>query len=502
MRRLYIVGIIAGLLVVLGLAGNGGFEAPKSAEATQTTTTWLYPTSGGILASTSNPAVQTQLGVPTPCTNCYITNIVPDLVYQNDPDPINHPDGASANFNNNSLDGVWLHHMVIFDQCGAFNRVFASGNERTTVTFPAGYGFYENCASWTVNWHIHNSSNADRRVALKLVITYRTSETLTSLTPLWVDVSSSSTDSEYTVPEGYSDTQTGSGASGISNDYTSTMQGQIITIGGHIHDYGISVSMFNNRLNDYVCTSQAGYGTGSRYFASGGPGTPGHPASAIAQTLNQSYHEPGGSPDNKYHIQSMSNCTPTPAQSIICVGDVLRLHTQYNNTSGFPIFDAMGIISAEINTNMPDTNANGTIDACEDTDADGIKNSADNCPLWANANQVQPSWTIPAGDSDCDGFPDTVLASGRAPESFIGTVATQHCAANAAANNEPLPDAWPIDYNDDQLAGGADILKLGAAFNQHSPGPPYAVRLDLNGDGVVSGADVLKFGPFFNKRCA
>ncbi len=497
-RRLFFVcAILVGLLAAFVLAGNGAFNLAKPAEATQTTTTWISttipaPASGG------GDAENTLIGVPSPCTNCYITSIVPDLVYQGD---ANHTNGTSANFNNNGLDNVWLHHLVVLDWCGSFPRVFASGNERTTLSLPAGYGYFENCATWTVNYHIHNSSNADRSVALKLVITYRTGETLTPVTPVWLDMSNTG-DSQYTIPDGYSDTHTGSGASGISPDWTSTIQGAIVSIGGHVHDYGISTSAYNNRLGDYICTSQGGYGTGSRYLPTGGPGTPGHPAAGIAQTLNQAYHEANGTPDDRYHIQSMTLCSPTPAQSIICIGDVIRLHTQYNNTSGFPIFDAMGIIVADVNTNLPDSNSNGTIDACEDTDGDGIKNSADNCPNWSNASQALPVWPVPAGDSDCDGFPDTVAASGKAPESFLNTVMTQHCAANSGANNEPLPDAWPFDFNDDQLAGTQDIIKYGPVFNKHTTDAGYDARYNLNGDTLIGTQDIIKFGPAFNKRCA
>ena len=37
------------------------------------------------------------------------------------------------------------------------------------------------------------------------------------------------------------------------------------------------------------------------------------------------------------------------------------------------------------------------------------------------------SWSWPSGDSDCDSFPDTVVAGSKAPESFIGTDPTHAC---------------------------------------------------------------------------
>ena len=468
MRRFFVLStIVLGLLVVFGLAGKDGLQAARPADAMQTTVTWMYPTSGGIQASAAQATTNTVYPVPAACTNCYITGIVPDLVYQNDPDPANHPNGTSANFNGNSLDNVWMHHMVVVDSCNPSVRVFASGNERTTASLPAGYGYFEGSGCfWIINYHIHNSSNATRGVALKLVVTYRTGETLTPVTPIWLDISSASGTSEYTIPEGYSDTQTGSGASGISNDWTSTVQGAIVAIGGHVHDYGISVSAYNNRLGDYICTSTAGYGTGSRYLATGGAGTPGHPAAANALVLNPPNHETGGTPDDKYHIQAMTSCAPTPLQSIICKNDVIRLHTQYNNTSGFPVFDAMGIIVADVDTSLPDSNGNGTIDACDSS-----------------------------SDTDTDGFKDNV-------ESFVGTAPNVACAADAIPNNESLPDKWPVDFNNDQSANLTDIFKMVPHLNTVDTDPGSSTRFDLSMDGSINLTDIFKVVPFLNASCA
>ncbi len=487
---------------MFGVTGEGGLQTVRRAEAVVTTTTWTYPTSGGIQAG-AGPSEATILFVAAPCTNCYITQIVPDLVYQNDPDPVNHPDGTTANFNNSGLHNAWLHHMVVVNSCNIAERPFASGNERTAWTAPTGYGYFQSCASgWHVNYHIHNNSNATRGVALELVITYRTGETVTPLTPVNLDISNSG-DGEYTIPEGYSDTHSGSGAAGISPDWTSTLQGSIVTMGGHVHDYGISVAAYNNRLGDYICTSTAGYGTGSRYLPTGGPGTPGHPAAGNAATLNQSYHEANGSPDNRHHIQAMTGCAPTSAQAILCIGDVIRLHTQYNNTSNFPIFDAMGIMGAKVDTSLPDTNSNGTINACEDNDGDGLRNSADNCPNWANPTQTLPTWSVPAGDPDCDGFPDTVTTAGRGRENFMETDAADGCADTTAPNDETAPGVspWPPDFNDTRTTNLSDISLMSPSYNKSLGQAGYNPRVDVNASSVVNLSDVSLMSPFYNRTC-
>ena len=126
----------------------------------------------------------------------------------------------------------------------------------------------------------------------------------------------------------------------------------------------------------------------------------------------------------------------------------------------------------------------------------------DNCPDWANPLQEAPAWTTPGGDTDCDGYHPTTAFGARAPESAIGTVSTQHCAATPATGDEGLPDAWPPDFNDNQLVNGADILSFNPKFGSTvGGGPPYDVRWDLNASGLINGADVLQLNPFFGKRC-
>lgn len=152
--------------------------------------------------------------------------------------------------------------------------------------------------------------------------------------------------------------------------------------------------------------------------------------------------------------------------------------------------------------------ANGCSQAQVDRDADGICDpgapsagpapgctGSDNCPDWPNPTQALPSWPIPTGDPDCDGFTTTA-------ESFAGTDPARHCAATPTANDEPLPDLWPVDFNDDQKANLSDVLKYSPVFNTTGPGAPYSVRFDLNGDNHINLSDVLKFSPFFNQSCA
>ncbi len=138
----------------------------------------------------------------------------------------------------------------------------------------------------------------------------------------------------------------------------------------------------------------------------------------------------------------------------------------------------------------------------QDSDGDGIQDSLDNCVAWSNPTQAMPEWPVPSGDSDCDGWRDTQSVPLQASEAAIGTNAGQHCAANRPANNEGTPDAWPVDFNDNQLANGQDWLQYNTRLGTQPGDQMYSIRHDLNANNFINGADLLLFNPFFNKFCA
>jgi hypothetical protein len=145
-----------------------------------------------------------------------------------------------------------------------------------------------------------------------------------------------------------------------------------------------------------------------------------------------------------------------------------------------------------------------------DGDRDNIPNTTDNCPHWTNALQDLPNWPIPAADSDCDGFSNSVGQALLAPESYIGTDPTTQCAHTSTSNDESGTDKWPMDFNDNQRVNGQDFLTFNFVMNQSTAGPPVTVpimgtfprtRWDFNGNGLINGQDFLRFNFFINKVC-
>jgi hypothetical protein len=75
------------------------------------------------------------------------------------------------------------------------------------------------------------------------------------------------------------------------------------------------------------------------------------------------------------------------------------------------------------------------------------------------------------------------------------------CAATSAADDESGPDAWPVDFNDDQSVNVLDVSQYSSRFNSSEPGPPYDARHDLNADGHINVLDVSKFSSVMSKSC-
>jgi hypothetical protein len=182
------------------------------------------------------------LNAPAPCQNCYITDMVPDLV-----------DASSGNTVNLAQD-IMLHHFVLINQAkadlvcpgglqgGLGQRFFAAGNERTEMHLPSPYGYRNDATpTWRLIYHLVNKSTTQSKtVNIQVVYRYRT--TGVAALPLWLDIDGCG-DSEYTAPVGYSDTH---------STWTSNLDGRFIGLAGHLHDVDITTlsKCLNNTDDD------------------------------------------------------------------------------------------------------------------------------------------------------------------------------------------------------------------------------------------------------------
>ena len=117
--------------------------------------------------------------------------------------------------------------------------------------------------------------------------------------PFWLDIDNCG-DSEYTIPAGFSDTH---------RDFTvqAGWAGDVVMMGGHLHNDGVRILATNETGGGTLCTSLASYGT----------------------------H--GG----EQMLDGMTTCAGDPLAHI-SAGDVIRLHSEYDSPTVQT--DVMGIM--------------------------------------------------------------------------------------------------------------------------------------------------------------
>ena len=251
--RLALLSLTLGVLVVAFAGHSSAGEEPVP--TTRTVRWGPFNVPGGDTHDGGGHGLSFQGLQGAACVDCYITSMTARLL---------HDDESPANLST----GGMLHHVVVGNSsaqdltCGGVfpvgllgERFFAAGNERTLATFPEGFGYYNGPAAyWAYVVEIMNMGHEAENFYLELEATFLPGDAaVTPLRPLWLDMNLCG-NSQYSVPAGYSD---------LHSDWTSTIEGNIVVMGGHVHDYGISVSAENTTTGEMICTSVAGYAEGS-----------------------------------------------------------------------------------------------------------------------------------------------------------------------------------------------------------------------------------------------
>lgn len=210
--------------------------------------------------------------ITKPCSDCTILGMNAGLEYL---------DGKDANTDTK----MWLHHMVLFNigtgawdaTCTVFGlphmivassptsseRIFSSGNERTTVFFnppwynntKSGYGYPVYSADrFGLITDLMNMNPGAKTVYLTMYYDFLDGhpKEWAEIKPVWFDVAQCGTSE---VPGGSANTRFDIKASA----WTANFEGEILHAGGHLHDGGTAVDLLVD--GKLVCKSEATYGS-------------------------------------------------------------------------------------------------------------------------------------------------------------------------------------------------------------------------------------------------
>ena len=83
----------------------------------------------------------------------------------------------------------------------------------------------------------------------------------------------------------------------------------------------------------------------------------------------------------------------------------------------------------------------------------------------------------------------------------MGTDPHSRCAATGTQNDEPPPDAWALDFDDDQLVTVLDVSVYSSRFNAMAPGARYDSRFDFNMDGQINVLDLARYTSTLGQTC-
>jgi hypothetical protein len=343
------------------------YSDPRGAMPAHPGTLWKALYGPFNVPAATSPSQPGQLhNVPTsepspPCApSCRVTDMVPELVFA---------DGTTANMQ----QGLLLHHFVFFNPANqalacanAMSEPFwGSGNERTPLHLPSPYGYENTSANWSMLTHIVNLNTQAKTVYVQVVYRTRPLSETEPTRPVWLDIDNfcSGGNSEYTIQPGYSDTHV---------DWTSTVDARVINTWGHLHDIDIIDSNpcpthCPERGGGIALSAEVRGGPSGDYFGPIPPNNP-PPSDITGATLcrSEGYYGTsyGLSHSGAGHLDTMSQCgifseVPPGAQAEsyppsagysfegypIRTGQVIRLHSEYQNDSGVPKTDVMGIMN-------------------------------------------------------------------------------------------------------------------------------------------------------------
>ena len=198
-------------------------------------------------------------GSEKPSVDGWITRMKPDLVWADGPRKGHPPQSIKVMFHH----GVWVNTSRANPSSGGFGELFAAtGEEKTIMEFPDGYGYrYKASDGWLLNHMIHNLTSQEMKLDIQYTIdfipdTAPEAANMKPVQPIWMDVQRGSIYPVFNVYKGsgengkftYPRDDPNAYPAGVhKNLYTLPQDGVLITTAGHVHTGGLYTDLSLSR---------------------------------------------------------------------------------------------------------------------------------------------------------------------------------------------------------------------------------------------------------------
>jgi len=191
-------------------------------------------------------------GTGKPLVDGWITGFDANLVYS---------DGQSNAGEVPSSAKVMFHHGVFLNTSRGGEKFFATGEEKTAMVMPEGYGYrYKASDNWLLNEMIHNLITTPMQLTATYTVSFipataPEAASIKEAKPIWMDVEngknypvfdvlrdSGGADGEFSYPADFK----GSYPAGL-NEWKATKPGVLLGTTGHVHTGGLSTELFMKR---------------------------------------------------------------------------------------------------------------------------------------------------------------------------------------------------------------------------------------------------------------
>jgi hypothetical protein len=240
--------IVFGLLGLAGSAGAGISESEALPDGTERVTYSIGPLT--VTSGQNRISYKPLTGTEKPSVNGWITRIVPNMV---------NTDGSIP-----KSSRVMFHHGVWINQSApaASQLFFATGEEKTDINLPAGFGLrYKASDKWMLNHMIHNLVPDPMTLYITYTIDFIPDSSpaaagITPVKPIWMDVESGNypvfdvhrdsggRDGRFTYPQDAVNPYPGSWK---KNEKIIPADGVLVATTGHVHTGGLSTNLFLKR---------------------------------------------------------------------------------------------------------------------------------------------------------------------------------------------------------------------------------------------------------------